>query len=175
MATGGPGTPGSMSGTREGRGDRDDRCGNPHFMQGTSTWPAFSCQPPGRAHPCPEGKTAREEARGTLPGTRGKSVARIRFPLPQGTCLLEDCFGIQMAASQETSCVSAANSPWEGGGKGRGAGGLHWGQEEREGGRLLPVATCLPLGLLATCPPRSRACLPPSAQPGTASGLPGCS
>ena len=42
-----------------------------------------------------------------------------------------------MAASQETSCTSAANSPWEGGGKGQGAGGLHWGQRRRgKGGGL---------------------------------------
>lgn len=137
------------------------------------------CQTPGRAHPCPEGEKARKEVQGHPAWDyRGKSAARFRFPLPQGTRLLEDCFGIQMAASQETSCTSAANSPWEGGGEGRGAGGggpALGTEEEREGGRPLPAATCLSPGLLATCPPRSRACPPPSGRPGTASGLPGCS
>lgn len=121
----------------------------------------------------------------TLPGvTSGKSATGFRFSLPRGPRLLEGCLGTEMAASQETSCTSASNSPWEEKGNGR---GLHWGRRrkgKRGGSRggseqaaagLSPRRRSFLQGWLTTCPPGSRACPPPSERPGTASGPPGCS
>lgn len=66
--------------------------------------------------------------------TSGKSATAFGTASPQGTRLLKDCFGIETAASQETSCTSASNSPWEGGG----SGGPAWGTEEEMGRGEVP-------------------------------------
>lgn len=133
------------------------------------------CQPPGRAHPCPEGKMAREEARGHAAWYEGKisRVDPISFAtghLPVGRLLRNTNGSISRNFLRVSSKLTLGRR-----GQRAGGGPALGTEEEREGGRPLPVAMCLSLGLLATCPPRSRACPPPSGRPGTASGLPGCS
>lgn len=63
-------------------------------------------------------------------GDEWKVSNRVQICFARGTRLLKDCFGIEMAAFQETSCTSASNSPWE-----EGSGGLALGTEKgrREG------------------------------------------
>lgn len=95
------------------------------------------------------------KGRDILPGaTRGKSEIGFRFALPQGTRLLKDCFRIEMAASQETSCTSVPKSPWEE----EEGGGLAWGTEEKraEGGSR-GGAEQAAAGLSHRDPPSSRA------------------
>lgn len=114
-------------------------------MQGTSTRLAAALhsarpqEPPRQArgghHLRPEVEMADGKCQDSLPGaTSGKSATAFRIALPQGTRLLKDCFGIEMAASQETSCTSASNSPWEEGG----SGGPTWGTEEETGRGEVP-------------------------------------
>lgn len=135
------------------------------------------CQTPGRAHPCPEGETAREEAQGhSAWDYKGKISCAVLISfatghLPVGRLLRNTNGSISRNFLHVSSKLTLG-----GGGKGQGAGpALGQGRRGKGGGLSLWPPMCLPPGLLATCPPRSRACPPPSGQPGTASGLPGCS
>lgn len=59
------------------RVDRGDRRGNPHFMQGTSTQPVFSCvRPQGEPTPALRVRRRGRKCRGTLPGTTGENQPR---------------------------------------------------------------------------------------------------
>lgn len=135
------------------------------------------CQTPERAHPCPEGETAREEAQGhSAWDYKGKISCAVLISFatghpPVGRLLRNTNGNISRNFLHVSSKLTLGRRGQRAGGGGPALGT----EEEREGGRPLPAATCLPPGLLATCPPRSRACPPPSGRPGTASGLPGCS
>lgn len=101
-----------------------------------------SARPPGPPRQARGGRHLRREVemangkcQDSRPGvTSGKSATAFGTASPQGTRLLKDCFGIETAASQETSCTSASNSPWEGGG----SGGPAWGTEEEMGRGEVP-------------------------------------
>lgn len=136
---------GSYGGTGEVDGGWGNFWRNPHFMQGTATRPAAGlpgarapaeppCQALGRPHLRPETGTAREQVPGPSAWVAsGKSATGFRFSLPPGTGLLKDCFGKETAASQETSCTSASNSPWGEGNEGF----CIWGQRrKKEDGRF---------------------------------------
>lgn len=125
----------------------------------------------------PRGRRPGDKCRLPAWGEGEWTVSSRVQPASHRARLLEDCFRTEMAASQETPCTSASNSP------GRRAGGLAGDRRAGRGEGLGEgVSRCWPLpprssflGAGATCRLCSRACRPRSERPGTGPGLPECS
>lgn len=161
-----------------GQAGRGNRRGQPTFhARHVHVACVLLCQTPGRAHPCPEGETAREEAQGhSAWDYKGKISCAVLISFATGHLPVGRLLGNTNGSISRNFLHVSSKLTLGGGGKGQGAGpALGQGRRGKGGGLSLWPPTCLPPGLLATCPPRSRACPPPSGQPGTASGLPGCS
>lgn len=120
-----------------GQAGRGNRRGNPHFMQGTSTWPVFSCVRP-------QGEPTGGSAGALCLGLQGENQLRGSDFLCHRA---PACWKIASEYKwQHLKKLPARQQQTHLGRRGQRAGGgaCTGTGEEREGGRPLPVATYVP-------------------------------